>query len=122
MGKAQGSLVGLGTEKGVGVLPAMGSISLEGPLDAKCVLVPGSGRLCPLDISARCGTRPVRNKIGPRGSLNEGLERTRERTGASPFREAGTRRFLGEVCLTVGTGQPTHYLLLGMKRTAVLPF
>lgn len=55
---------GLGTEKGIGVLSSLGGSILE------CVLVPGSGRLCPMDISAGCGSQPIRNRTWPQGSLN----------------------------------------------------
>lgn len=58
------SPMGLGTEKGIGVLSSLGGSILE------CVLVPGSGRLCPMDISAGCGSQPIRNRTWPQGSLN----------------------------------------------------
>lgn len=93
----QGPVVpnGPGHEKGVGVLSSMGSASLEWPLD-KGVLVPGGGKLCPLDISAGRGTQPIRNRTWPQSSL-----RLREKTEENgfPFSEAGTRSFLRKVCL-----------------------
>lgn len=47
------------------MLPSTGSTSLEWPLD-KFVLVPGDGKLCPLDISAGRGTQPIRNNLAPK--------------------------------------------------------
>lgn len=38
----------------------------------ECVLVPGSGGLCPMDISAGCGSQSDRNRTWPQGSLSEG--------------------------------------------------
>lgn len=108
--------MGLGTEKGLGVLPTAGSTSLEGPLDDKCVLVPGRGRRCPVDIPAARGTQPVRNRAGPRGLLNAGEKRT-----GAPHGEWDLQ-LPGSSVPPRGSRPPPHYLLPGTRWTAVSPF
>lgn len=65
VGKAQLSQMGLGT-RGLGVLAFHGCHSET--TTGWYVLVPGGGRLCPMDISAGCGSQPVRNRAWPQGS------------------------------------------------------
>lgn len=98
------------------MLPAVGSTSLEGPLDDKCVLVPGRGRRCPVDIPAARGTQPVRNRAGPRGLLNAGEKRT-----GAPHGEWDLQ-LPGSSVPPRGSRPPPHYLLPGTRWTAISPF